>query len=421
VGIVKVLSHKDGAYRAWRKSMNRFAEPDAAVAEAVASILREVRHRGDAGIRDLTLRFDKYSLRSIPVTAKPPTPAKPVLAALKAAHANIASFSARRLPKSWETKNTEGAIVGEVFRPFERVGIYVPGGSAPLISTALMTVTLAKVAGCKEIVVVTPPPVDPILLFAIRLAGATEVFQVGGAQAIAALALGTETIRRVQKIAGPGNAYVTEAKRQLLGAVSIDLLPGPSEVMVIADASANPKFVAADLLAQAEHGPGSAAILLAVNSQIRDEVKHEIDRQARTLSRGEILRQALDTLGVLADVGSLDEAVKLANDFAPEHLSLQVKDGKSLLKKITCSGAVFLGPWSPVAAGDFLAGPSHTLPTGGAAKSFGGLTADMFLRRTSVIEYSQKALAKARGTIETLAGAEKLDAHAKSVAVRFAK
>ena len=309
--------------------------------------------------------------------------------------------------------------MGEKFDPLERVGIYVPGGTAPLVSTALMTVPLAKEAGVREIVVVTPPPVNETLVYALRKAGATEIYQVGGAQAIAALAYGTNTISRVQKIFGPGNAWVVEAKRQVVGAVAIDQLPGPSEIAVIADDSARSDFVAADLLAQAEHGHGSQVIFVTPSAKLLAEVEAELAKQAPLLARGKHLTDSLEhgcTLILVEDVG---EAIGIVEDFAPEHLSLIIKDARQWASHIRNAGAIFIGNYSPVAAGDFIAGPSHVLPTGGAAKAFSGLTIDQFFRRTSIVEYPERSLLRVRPQIETLCALEQLDAHSRSVAIRF--
>lgn len=418
---MKILSYTDKAYKTFTARLARRAVPDTAISRAVADIIAAVRERGDAAVREFTKKFDGVDLRTTLLASAPPPPPRPLAAALRRAHANIAAFARRTRPHDWSGRNAQGATVGERYLPFDRVALYVPGGSAPLISTALMTVTLARVAGCREIVALTPPPVNPVLHYALRLAGATEIHQIGGAQAIAAAALGTRTIRPVQKIFGPGNKYVTEAKRQLVGWVAIDQLPGPSEVLVIADDTADPDCVAADLLAQAEHGPDSQALLLTPSHELRDAVRDAIQRQLASLSRADILRRSLAAGCALIHTGSLDEAVALANDYAAEHVSLQVARPRQVLKKITAAGAIFIGRHSPVAAGDFHAGPSHTLPTGGAAKSFSGLTVDQFFRRTSLIAYDARALAAARNDIEAIARAEQLDAHAHSVAVRFAR
>lgn len=318
--------------------------------------------------------------------------------------------------------NEQGAEVGEVFHPFERVGIYVPGGTAPLVSTSLMTVTLAAAAGVPEIVVCTPcgrdGKVNAALLAALKLAGATEVYKVGGAQAIAAMAFGTATIRPVAKIFGPGNSYVVEAKRQTFGVVSIDLLPGPSEVMILADRSGDPRMLAADVLAQAEHGKDSQAGFVTNDASLLDAVIAEVDRQAETLSRQAMLRPVLEKGVFFILVPSMSAGADLVNAYAPEHLCLVVEDEAAILPKIRTAGAIFLGNSSPVAVGDFLAGPSHTLPTGGAGKSFPGLTADMFQRRTSIIRLNKESCTKSEPIVRAFAVMEGLDAHGNSVRVR---
>ena len=320
-------------------------------------------------------------------------------------------------------RNSHGAAVGEKFDPFRRVGIYIPGGTAPLVSTALMTITLARVAGCPEIVVCTPcgkdGGIDSALLFAARTAGATEIYRVGGAQAIAAMAYGTQTIRRVQKIFGPGNAYVVTAKRLLVGHVAIDLLPGPSEVLVLADETANPKFAAADLLAQAEHGSGHERVwLVTTAARILKAVEKESAKQLPKLARREFIQRALESNSWLVQVKTLDDAVALTNQLAPEHCEVMTRNPREVSERILTAGAIFLGPWSPTVLGDYVAGPSHTLPTGGAGTSFCGLTVDQFQRRTSVVEYNRTSLRKALPAVKKFAELEGLSAHGKSAEVR---
>jgi histidinol dehydrogenase len=318
-------------------------------------------------------------------------------------------------------RNAQGASVGEKFEPFGRVGIYVPGGTAPLVSTALMTITLAKVAGCREIVVCTPPPVNPNLLYAVRNAGATEIYQANGVAVVAALALGTATIRRVQKIFGPGNAYVVAAKRRLFGYVAIDLLPGPSELLIIADDSANPAFAAADIVAQAEHGSGHERVwLVSTSPRVVEQTQQEIQRQIATQKRREFIERTLANGGVFVLVRDLNQAVAIANQFAPEHCEIVTKNPSAVVKKVKTAGAIFAGPWSPTVVGDYLAGPSHVLPTGGAGRSFAGLTADQFQRRTSLVELSRNSLEKSLPALEALGTAEGLDAHVASARIRFA-
>jgi len=323
-------------------------------------------------------------------------------------------------------KNSHEASVGEKFDAFQRVGIYIPGGTAPLVSTALMTITLAKVAGCKEIVVCTPcgkdGGINPALLFAAKAAGATEIYRIGGAQAIAALAYGTKTIRRVQKIFGPGNAYVVTAKRLLVGHVAIDLLPGPSEVLVLADETANPRFAAADLLAQAEHGSGHERVWLVTTSgKTLKAVEKEIAKQMPKLARRNFIQRVLNENTWLIQVASLADAVALTNELAPEHCEVMTRNPLKVSEHILTAGAIFLGHLSPTVLGDYVAGPSHTLPTGGAGASFPGLTVDQFQRRTSVVEYNRASLKKALPAVRKFAELEGLGAHGFSAEVRTKK
>jgi histidinol dehydrogenase len=390
---------------------------DPGIEQRVRDIIADVQARGDAALIELTERFDKVRLSRLAVTGATPNVPVSLKKAIATAHANIAGFAKKSLRKNWSMRNQQGAIVGEKFEGFERVGIYIPGGTAPLVSTVLMTVTLAQVAGCKEIVVCTPPPVNPNLLYACRKAGATEIYQVGGAQAIAAMALGTGAIKRVQKVFGPGNAYVVAAKRLLFGRVAIDLLPGPSEVLILADDSADPVFVAADLLAQAEHGSGHERVWLVTTSpRVLEETQTEIARQLPALKRREFIERVESVCALAKD---LKQAVAITNDFAPEHCELMTRKNPALVKNIKTAGAVFLGPWSPTVVGDYVAGPSHTLPTGGAGKSFAGLTVDQFQRRTSIVQLNAKSLKKSLPAIEKLAEVEGLDAHATSARKRF--
>jgi histidinol dehydrogenase len=316
-------------------------------------------------------------------------------------------------------RNAQGARVGEKFDPIRRVGVYIPGGTAPLASTALMTITLAKVAGCSEIVACTPSA-NPDLLYAIKVAGATEIYRVGGAQAIAAMALGTATIKRVLKVFGPGNAYVTAAKKLLFGQVAVDLLAGPSEILVLADNTADPHFIAADILAQAEHGSGEERVWLVTTSQrVLEETQREIERQKAILPRSELTERVLAKGAVCVLAKNLAQAIEITNRFAPEHLEVMTKNAMTVARKLTTAGAIFLGPWTPTVVGDYIAGPSHTLPTGGAGAAFPGLTVDQFMRRTSLIEYTPAALRKSLPALEAFADVEGLIAHGASAKIRL--
>jgi histidinol dehydrogenase len=406
---------------------------DPVIEQRTRAILDDVRARGDAALLELTERFDGARLAAEQLAV---TQAELVTASLKAdeslraamadAGGNIAAFARKSRRRNWQTLNSHGATVGERFDPFQRVGIYIPGGTAPLVSTALMTVTLAKVAGCPEIVVCTPcgkdGTINPAVLFAARAAGATEVYRVGGAQAIAAMAFGTATIKRVQKIFGPGNSYVVTAKRLVVGHVAIDLLPGPSELLVLADDTANPKFVAADMLAQAEHGTGHERVwLVTTSAKLLKAVEKEIARQQAKLARRELLKQVLDRNGWLIQVGTLEAGVAVANQLAPEHCEVMTRKAEEVSRRIVTAGAIFLGPYSPTVLGDYVAGPNHTLPTGGAGASFAGLTIDQFQRRTSVVEYNRGSLRKALSAVRKFAEVEGLSAHGRSAEVRAGK
>lgn len=406
---------------------------DPVIEERTRTIVEDVRTRGDAALVEFTERFDgaKFTPERLPVTT-----AELLNSSLKAdenlrsaiatAAKNIEKFSRKSLRKSWSARNGQGARVGEKFDPFRRVGIYIPGGTAPLVSTALMTVLLARVAGCPEVVVCTPcnneGDLNPALLYAARTAGATRIFRLGGAQAIAAMAYGTATVPRVQKIFGPGNAYVVAAKRLLFGHVAVDLLPGPSEVLVLADDSANPAFVAADLLAQAEHGSGHERVwLITTSARLLSAVQKEIAKQLSGLRRRALIQQALDANGWLILVKTIEAGVALANQIAPEHCEIMTKKSARIAKEIVTAGAIFLGDYSPTVLGDYLAGPSHTLPTGGAGASFAGLTVDQFQRRTSVVEYTRASLKKSLRTVKAFGDVEGLDAHAHSAEIRLRK
>ena len=389
-----------------------------------------MRTRGDEALLEFTERFDgpKLTADQIPVTQAELMSAslqadESLRRAVDEAQRNIATFSKKSRRKPWRSTNSHGALVGEKFNPFQRVGIYIPGGTAPLVSTALMTITLAKVAGCPEIVVCTPcgknGAINRALLFAVRSAGATEIYRAGGAQAIAAMAYGTRTIPRVQKIFGPGNQYVVAAKRLVVGHVAIDLLPGPSEVLVLADETANPKFAAADLLAQAEHGSGHERVwLVTTSNKILKAVEKEIARQLPGLARREFIQRALEANGWLIQVESIEKAIRLTNQIAPEHCEVMTRNAAKVSEQIVSAGAIFLGPYSPTVLGDYVAGPSHTLPTGGAGASFAGLTVDQFQRRTSVVEYKLPGLKKALPAVQKFAEIEGLSAHGRSGELR---
>jgi histidinol dehydrogenase len=429
---MNILRHTDprfvGRLRALTGASSLF---DQTIEDRARAIVEAVQARGDDALLEFTERFDGARLTADRLAVTTPELLEASLqaddslrAAVATAGKNIEFFSRKSLRRGWSARNAQGARVGEKFDPFGRVGIYVPGGTAPLMSTCLMTIVLARVAGCREIVVCTPcdtrGAINPGLLFAARTAGATEIYRLGGAQAIAAMALGTATLRPVQKIFGPGNAYVVAAKRLLFGRVAIDLLPGPSEVLVLADDSANPRFAAADLLAQAEHGSGHERVWLVTTSEkLLAAVQKEITKQLPKLARREFIQRALANNGWLIQVKDLAAGLDLVNALAPEHCEVMTRQAATVGERITTAGAIFLGPWSPTVLGDYVAGPSHTLPTGGAGASFAGLTVDQFQRRTSVVEYNRAALKKSLGTLQKFAEIEGLGAHGRSAAIRL--
>ena len=428
---MKVIRHTDADFAKQLAQVTASSSLfDPAIEQRTRAILDDVAARGNAAVLEFTERFDgaKLSADQLAVTKEELLAAslkadESLRAAVTEAESNIANFAKKSRRNSWSAKNSHGATVGEKFDPFQRVGVYIPGGTAPLVSTALMTITLAKVAGCKEIVVCTPcgkdGTINPALLFAARAAGATEIYRVGGAQAIAALAYGTQTIRRVQKVFGPGNAYVSMAKRLLVGRVAIDLLAGPSDVLILADDTANPKFAAADMLAQAEHGSGHERVwLVTTSAKVLKGVEKEIAKQLPKLARRQFIQRVLDRNVWLIQVKTLGDGVALTNRIAPEHCEVITRDARKLSSGIVTAGAIFLGNYSPTVLGDYVAGPSHVLPTDGAGASFAGLTVDQFQRRTSVVEYSRAALKKALPAVKKFAEIEGLDAHGQSAAVR---
>ena len=405
---------------------------DPEISHRVAEIVAAVRDKGDAALLDFTRRFDRVALTAPELAVRPDEYAaaeravgEATLRSLRYAADRIERFHRECAPRSWRMKDDNGSRLGQEVRPLDRVAVYVPGGRAAYPSTVLMTVVPAVVAGVREIVLVSPPSADRSLnaavLAAARIAGVTEAYRVGGAQAIAALAYGTETIRRVDKIVGPGNIYVALAKAQVFGDVGIDMVAGPSEVLVVADETADAAFVAADLLAQAEHDPMARAVLLTPSPALRDAVAAELGRQLAELPRREIAGAALASHGALVLTGSLEEAVELANGLAPEHLELQVADPEGLLGRVRHAGAVFLGRHTPEVVGDYVAGPNHVLPTGGTARFSSALSTEDFVTRLSVIEYSAEGLAEAGPHVGELSRVEGLDGHGAAAAIRIAR
>jgi histidinol dehydrogenase len=400
------------------------------VVAAVDAIVAGVRARGDGALLEYTERFDRFRAVSAGALALMPAefedaerslePA--VRAALGYAAERIERYHSAAMPKSWRMTDEHGSVLGQDVRPLDRVGIYVPGGRAPYPSTVLMTAVPARVAGVREIVLVTPPGADghvhPVILAAARIAGVTEGYRVGGAQAVAALAYGTATIRRVDKIVGPGNVYVALAKTRVFGEVGIDMMAGPSEVVVIADAGADPDWIAADLLAQAEHDPMARAVLVTAAAALVPAVQAALDRRLATLPRRAIAADALERHGAFIVAGSLDEAVEVSNRLAPEHLELMVAVPAALLSRVRHAGAVFLGAHTPEVVGDYVAGPNHVLPTAGTARFASPLGTEDFVKRSSVIEYSLSGLTAALPHLEALSGIEGLTAHGDAARAR---
>ena len=426
---VKILAHTDAGYADFVKTLSRRAIPSVQERDYVGQIIAEVDRDGDAALVKFARDFDKAEIKpdqlrvsDQEIQAAREAASDETKAAIAASKKNIVQFAEASMRQNWQTTNDQGVEMGERFDPFQRVGIYIPGGKAPLVSTALMTGAFASAAKVPEIVAMTPPgpngEINADLLYALSEAGATEIYRAGGAQAIAALAFGTETIKPVDKIFGPGNRFVVEAKRQVVGAVSIDLLPGPSEVLVMADESGDAEFLAADLLAQAEHGPDSVCGFLTTSETLLNAVEAEIEKQLADLPRADIAKKSLSEAGFSLLVTNLEEAIEICNAWAPEHLVLAVKDEDAVLPKIVTAGAIYVGNFSAVAVGDFLAGPSHTLPTGGAGRSFSGLRADQFQRRTSVVRMDQKALQASQKIVEHYAEMEGLAGHGRSVSLR---
>ncbi len=427
---MKILSYKEVGFDAFAKKMLRRAVPTIELRDSVAAIISDVEATGDAALIAYTKRFDGVTLAvknlfvsKAEMDAAEKSVSQATRDAIAASLLNIHEFAKKSMRTDWSRRNAQGAMVGERFTPFDRVGVYVPGGKAPLVSTALMTAGFAQAAGVPSILAATPVGADGMvnaaLLYALRAAGVTEVLKIGGAQAIAAMALGTKSVKPVDRIFGPGNRFVVEAKRQLVGAVSIDLLPGPSELLVLADKTGDAECIAADILAQAEHGGDSLVGFLTDSKALLGKVVKAIHRQLASLSRSKIIHEVLRQGTFLLHVKNFEQGMQLVNDYAPEHLSLVCENEDFWLAKVRTAGAIYVGNQSPVAVGDFLAGPSHTLPTGGAGRSFSGLRADQFQRRTSIVKMNQAAVKKSLAIVEEFARLEGLDAHGRSVSIRL--
>ena len=403
--------------------------PTANVEGTVSEIIANVIKNKDKALFEYCERFDKATLTSLEVTEAEIDEAfasvpEEFIEIIREAAENIRAFHTRQVRNSFVISESDGVVTGQKVIPIEKVGLYVPGGTAAYPSTVLMDSIPAKIAGCREIVMVTPPSADgkvnPVILAAARVAGVDRIFKVGGAQAVAALAYGTESIPRVDKIVGPGNAYVAEAKKQVFGKVSIDMIAGPSEILVVADGKSNPKFVAADLLSQAEHDRNASAVLVTDSYELAERVSAELEAQIPTLARAEIARASIDNNGkIIVAENNLALAIDIANEIAPEHLELCVDNPFDYLDKIKHAGSIFMGRYCPEALGDYFAGPNHTLPTSGTARFSSPLSVEDFVKTSQFTYYTEDALKKVSDKVAYFANKEGLGAHARSATVRF--
>lgn len=397
------------------------------VSEVVVAVLEDVRDNGDKALLAFTEKFDRAKLKNMRVSEQEIEDAceevgQEFIALLEAAAANIRAFHQKQVRQGFVMAETPGVVMGQRILPLEKVGIYVPGGTAPLPSTVLMDAIPANIAGVERIVMATPPrkngSIDPSILAAAKVAGVTEIYKMGGAQAIAALSYGTQTIPKVDKIVGPGNQFVACAKRMVYGTVDIDMVAGPSDILVVADESANPAYVAADMLGQAEHDKMAAAVLVTTSEVLAKQVQAELERVLPKLNRKDIAKASLLGQGKIILASSIEKALEISNALAPEHLELCVEDPFALLPMVRNAGSVFMGHSTPEALGDYFAGPNHTLPTAGTARFYSPLSVDDFVKKSSYLYYSRQALEKVGGLVQDFAGHEQLQAHANSVAVR---
>ncbi|EPS8828878.1 histidinol dehydrogenase [Vibrio parahaemolyticus] len=398
------------------------------ITAAVADVIAKVRTQGDAALLELTEKFDRVKPESIRVPSKEINAASERLSAemkqaLEQAYSNIAKFHKAQKPQPIKVETQPGVMCEQVTRPIQKVGLYIPGGSAPLPSTVLMLGVPAKIAGCRKVVLCSPPPIADEILYVAKLCGIDEVYNVGGGQAVAAMAYGTKSVAKVDKIFGPGNAYVTEAKRQVSNdfrGAAIDMPAGPSEVLVIADETADPDFIAADLLSQAEHGPDSQVVLVTPSPIVADQVTDAVQRQLKALSRADIAQKALSSSLVIISE-SITQAVSISNYYGPEHLIVQTKNPRELLPLLDNAGSIFLGDWSPESAGDYASGTNHVLPTYGYTRTYSSLGLADFSKRMTVQELSAEGLQNLAPTVVTMAEAEGLDAHKRAVTIRVEK
>lgn len=411
--------------------INRNSGSDTSETEVrVKAIVDAIRTGGDAALLDAIKRYDNIEFSSINDIIIPQEKLKEAYDglprslqnSLKEAAKNIKVFHRAQMPKSWTMKNRDGAKVGQIIKAIDSVGIYVPGGRANYPSTVLMNAIPAHVAGVKRVVMITPPHkegVNQVVLGAAYVAGVTTVYTIGGAYGVGALAFGTQTIEKVAKITGPGNIYVALAKKYVFGSVGIDMIAGPSEVTVIADDTAHPDYIAADMLAQAEHDPLASSVLITVSATLADKVAHSINEQVQKLPKASIATESIKNYGAIIVVPDINEAIKLANIIAPEHLELSIDNPEKQIDKINNAGAIFVGHYTPEPVGDYWAGPNHTLPTAGSARWSSALSVDDFIKKISLIKYNKKSLKKIKDSVIELAKTEELDAHANSIAVRF--
>ncbi len=415
-------------YELLKKLRERGNDADKTVTEIVSDIIENVRQNGDKAVEEYTVRFDGKAPEQTEVSKEMMEEAMNAcdpafVETLRRAAENIRDFHARQLQQSWLTTRPDGVLMGQRVRGLERVGLYVPGGTAAYPSSVLMNAIPAKIAGVKELIMATPPQKDgkpnPAIMAAACIAGVDRVFLMGGAQAVAALAFGTQTVPQVDKIVGPGNIFVATAKKLVYGTVDIDMIAGPSEILVLADEGANPKYLAADLMSQAEHDKLASAILVTTSQEIADRTAEELEKQLQTLSRAEIIRESLSCFGLIIVCDTMDKAVEMANRLAPEHLEVCCADPMQYVGKLDNAGSVFLGNYSPEPLGDYFAGPNHVLPTSGTARFFSPLSVDSFIKKSSFICYTEEALRRDKDDIIRFARTEGLTAHANSIAVRF--
>lgn len=428
--MIKVIDMRDNKKGdIYGRLPDRISMDDSSIMKTVGEVISSVRQKGDEALMEYASRFDNVKLTAETMRVSKEEMAEAysrvdgeLIEVIRKAKANIEAFHAKQKENSWFSSEKDGVILGQLYRPMEIVGVYVPGGTAAYPSSVLMNVVPAKVAGVPKVVMVTPPKkegINPAVLVAANEAGVDEIYRIGGAQAVAALAFGTESIPKVDKIVGPGNIYVATAKRMVYGYCDIDAVAGPSEITVVADETANPCFVAADMLSQAEHDVMASAILITISERLAEEVKKELEKQASRLSRKEIIEKSLENYGAIIITESLEKAMEVANRIAPEHLELCVQEPFSLLGSVRNAGAIFLGNYSSEPLGDYFAGPNHVLPTSGTARFFSPLNVGDFIKKSSIISYSAKALGSVKDDVIRFAEAEGLTAHANAIRIRF--